>query len=294
MNNADFWASVRSIIAEGFTPEGLLKLDSYAEQFISGRLVYQRFSPREQHGCAAGGTTNVIASLLAGAEDCADTNVAEALSEFERERQRTEQREPSSLLEWPSRDGRRQSQCGAKQEAAIEKWAKAVGCWTECVDDSLHSSFGEEIAEGGEAKVYDHGSTLVKSIGLDYFILPILALDRIALHNAYFPETQLTVLGFGRNQKGEFKIICEQPFIGGSHVSDEEIAEYMRRMGFELKNPHNWTYATPSIYLSDMHDENVILSETGAFCVVDCDIRINTPELRLGGTRKFTNAVEFV
>ena len=56
MNNADFWASVRSIIAEGFTPEGLLKLDSYAEQFISGRLVYQRFSPREQHGCAAGGT----------------------------------------------------------------------------------------------------------------------------------------------------------------------------------------------------------------------------------------------
>ena len=294
MNNADFWASVRSIIAEGFTPEGLLKLDSYAEQFISGRLVYQRFSPREQHGCAAGGTTNVIASLLAGAEDCADTNAAETLSEFERERQRTEQREPSSLLEWPSRDGRRQSQCGAKQEAAIEQWAKAVGCWTECVDDSLHSSFGEEIAEGGEAMVYDHGSTLVKSIGLDYFILPILALDRIALHNAYFPETQLTVLGFGRNQKGEFKIICEQPFIGGSHVSDEEIAEYMQRMGFELKNPRNWTYATPDIYLSDMHDENVIRSETGAFCVVDCDIRINTPELRQGGTRMLTNAVEFV
>ena len=267
MNNADFWASVRAIIAEGFTPEGLLKLDIYAEQFISGRLVYQRFSPREQHGCAAGGEANVIASLLAGAEDCPDTNVAETLSEFKRERQRTEQREPSSLLEWPSRDGRRQSQRGAKQEAAIEQWAKAVGCWTECVDDSLHSSFGEEIAEGGEAMVYDHGSTLVKSIGLDYFILPILALDRIALHNAFFPETQLTVLGFGRNQKGEFKIICEQPFIGGSHVSDEEIAEYMQRMGFELKNPRNWTYATPDIYLSDMHDENVIRSETGAFCV---------------------------
>ena len=88
MNNADFWASVRAIIAEGFTPEGLHKLDSYAEQFISGRLVYQRFSPREQHGCAAGGETNVIASLLAGAEDCPDSDVAETLSEFERERQR--------------------------------------------------------------------------------------------------------------------------------------------------------------------------------------------------------------
>jgi len=31
MNNADFWASVHTIIAEDFTSEGLLKLDSYAE-----------------------------------------------------------------------------------------------------------------------------------------------------------------------------------------------------------------------------------------------------------------------
>ena len=31
MNNADFWASVRSIIADGLTPDGLQKLDSYAE-----------------------------------------------------------------------------------------------------------------------------------------------------------------------------------------------------------------------------------------------------------------------
>ena len=31
MNNADFWASIRSIIADGFTPDGLQKLDRYAE-----------------------------------------------------------------------------------------------------------------------------------------------------------------------------------------------------------------------------------------------------------------------
>ena len=85
MNNADFWASVRTIIAEGFTSEGLLKLDSYAEQFISGRLVYQRFSPQEQHGCAAGGATNVIASLLAGAEAGTDRQDSSALSDYQRE-----------------------------------------------------------------------------------------------------------------------------------------------------------------------------------------------------------------
>ena len=272
MNNADFWASVRAIIAEGFTSEGLLKLDSYAEHFISGQLVYQRFSPHEQHGCAAGGATNVIASLLAGAETGTDRADSSTLSEFERERQ-----------------------CGTKQEAAIEAWAKAVGIWTEQVDDVLPRILGEQIAEGGEARVYDHGTTLIKCIGLDYFIQPIFALDRIALHNTFFPETKLTVLGFGRDSHNEFKIICEQPYIDGQPVSDAEIADYMQQMGFELKNSRNWTYATPDIYLSDMHDENVIRSnKTNTIFVVDCDIRINTPELRQGGRRLLTTEVTFL
>ena len=64
---------------------------------------------------------------------------------------------------------------------------------------------------------------------------------------------------------------------------------------WQVKNARNWTYATPDIYLSDMHDENVIRSNrTHTIFVVDCDIRINTPELRQGGTRTLTNAVEFV
>ena len=274
MNNADFWASVRDIIAAGFTPEGLLKLDGYAEQFISGKLVYQRFSPQEQHGCSAGGTTNVIASLLSGAEAGTDS-----------------QNQGTLTLS----DYQRECQLGAQQEAVIEQWAKVVGLWTECVEESLPKSLGEQIAEGGEAVVYDHGSTLIKSIGLDYFIQPIFALDRISLHNTYFPETKLTVLGFGRDKRGEFKIIAEQPYIDGQPVSDEEIADYMKKMGFELKNPRNWTYATPDIYLSDMHDENVIRSnKSDTLFVVDCDIRINTQELRQGGTRMLSTEVRFL
>ena len=84
MNNADFWASIKAIIAEDFTPEGLHKLDHYAELFINGRLVYKRFSPFEQHGCAAGGATHVVASLLAGAETSADRDAAPNGNNFKR------------------------------------------------------------------------------------------------------------------------------------------------------------------------------------------------------------------
>lgn len=269
MDNSDFWASVATLVKEDFAPEGLAKLERYAEQFISGQLVYKRFSPLEQHGCAAGGASHVIATLLAGAETQADKDASGANS-FQRERQR-----------------------GAQEAERIERWARTVGIWIDRVDDVLPRTLGEQIAEGGEARVYDNGTTLVKSIGLDYFILPSLALDRISLHNAYFPETRLTVIGFGRTADGDFKIIVEQPFIEGLPVSDVEIEAFMRNMGFELRNPRNWTYATPEIYLSDIHDENVIKSAAGTIFVIDCDIRLNTPQLRQGGVRQLTTEVAF-
>ena len=43
-----------------------------------------------------------------------------------------------------------------------------------------------------------------------------------------------------------------------------------------------------------MHDENVLRTPDGHICVIDCDIRINIPELRTGGTRKLINKVEII
>jgi hypothetical protein len=268
MNNSDFWASVNNIIAEGFTPEGLQKLDSYAEQFISGKLVYQRFSSHEQHGCAEGGATNVIASLLAGADVAANRGLQKSF-DFKEECQR-----------------------GKAQESIIEQWAKRVNCWYDNVDIYLESLLGNQLTEGGEAHVFQHGFNLMKIIGLDYYIQPILALDRISLHNAFFPETKLTVVGFGRLKSGAFQVIVEQSYIQGSQMNDEEIASFAVKLGFSIVNPHNWTFATPDIYLSDLHDENVIRSKDGNIFVIDCDIRINTPELKCGGTRVLSTDVK--
>ena len=68
MTNEDFWNSINGIINDGFTSEGLTKLEEYAERFSIGEIVYKRFSPSEQYGCCEGGRIHVIASLLAGAE----------------------------------------------------------------------------------------------------------------------------------------------------------------------------------------------------------------------------------
>jgi hypothetical protein len=73
-----------------------------------------------------------------------------------------------------------------------------------------------------------------------------------------------------------------------------KISVFAEKMGFGLVNPRNCTYATPDVYLSDMPDENVLSSSSGTVFVVDCDIRINTPQLRAGGTRTLTTDVEIL
>ncbi len=105
MTNHDFWMSVSDIINEGFTSEGLSKLDDYAEQFKTGEILYKRFSPTEQLGCAEGGAIHVVASILAGAEVGTDQ------------------------LSAPEGSFKREQQLGKIQEKRIEAWAKAAGCY---------------------------------------------------------------------------------------------------------------------------------------------------------------------
>lgn len=270
MNNKDFWRSISDIASNGFQPEGLTTLEKYAEWFISGKLVYERFSQTEQYGCINGGAIHVIASLLAGAEIKADSLTA------------------------PIGSFKREFECAEAQARRIEQWAKAADCWIDDTEYKLSQLLGEQLAEGGEAHVYDNGTAVVKAIGLDYFIYPELAFDRISLHNAYFPQTSMQVLGYGRDSAGRFLVIVQQPFIHGKRMNDNQIKNYAERLGFKLVNPTNWTYATDRIYLSDMHDENVICSMKGNIFVIDCDIRINTPELKAGGTQHLSHFVRIM
>lgn len=269
MTNDEFWLSVKRIIDDGFSEEGLLKLEEYAENFISGVLVYKRFSPAEQYGCNAGGPNHVIASILAGAEVGSDKLIA-PVGSFQREKQ-----------------------CAQEQARRLKEWAIKSKCWIADTDETIPYSLGKEIAQGGEALVYDNGLMLTKVIGLDYFIQPVLALDRITLHNAYFPQTSMRVIGFGENNSHDFVIIVEQTFIQGTRMSDDEVEEYALKLGYRIVDKESWTYATDDVYLSDLHDENVLLSAGGNVFVIDCDIRINAPYLNAGGHRMLTNYVEF-
>ena len=70
----------------------------------------------------------------------------------------------------PEGSFKRDCQRAEAQAAVIEQWTKTTGCWVDDVDKDFEQTFGEQLAEGGEAHVYDNGNTIIKRIGLDYYI----------------------------------------------------------------------------------------------------------------------------
>lgn len=105
MTTYEFWDNVRHIINNKFSPECLRTLNKYAEDLINGKLLFKRFSSNEQHGCAAGGTAHVVATILACSKDSTDPEL-KGISDFKRD-----------------------LKLGKIQTEIIETWAKRTGCW---------------------------------------------------------------------------------------------------------------------------------------------------------------------
>ena len=262
--------TIRSVIESGkWTSESLTVLDNLIKDIENGKVTYKRFPQEASGGMYKGGTANATASILLSSNESSSRNA------------------PLSVSERYERDKRQQP----IQERIIESWAKAKGIW----HDNLDTIEGKELfAEGGEAKVFanDGDTNVTKILSTTYFITPQFALDRITLHNTLFPEAALKITGFGRNSKGEFQFLVEQPFIQGTYATQAEIDKFITKAGFtkSTKDKGN-TFITDDLYISDLHDENVIKTPNGNLIVIDADIRLNTPELNRNGKYVINNDI---
>ena len=243
----------------------LNELNKIVDYVIQGLAILKRFSSQEQRGLLKGGRLLVSAAIISRGSD----------SSVQASRRRTECPEKNAREIIP----------------ALTAWAKSIGCWTEYSqrDASLYY-----LTHGGEAEVYFAGEGKIKKlIGLDYFIDPQLALDRIVIHNCLFPETFLYVTGFGTNSRGEFAIIVEQTIIQGEFTPQEEIDVFLARLGLEKCSDSAHTYANQNLYLSDLHEENVLNVDHNRFYAIDGDFRLNTPSARIGGIREIDDSICF-
>lgn len=237
--------------------EGMYLLQIINSLVHNEKEVYQRIPSEVFGGLAEGGRRNVQASALCRAEGSPDeTKQAPVL--------------PSGYT---------------REQEIIGQWAERDGCWSDTPEKDQEKSGRKHQDEfdGAEARIfYDGKGRVYKTV--DYIRYPNLQrfLDRITIHNAYFPECPMTVEGFGMRDYADdntgFCVVISQPFVKGETPTQEQIERSLHERG--LVDPAfgmGVIYESPShnILVTDVHDMNCVLTAEGRVAFFDCEAHIN-------------------
>ena len=173
------------------------------------------------------------------------------------------------------------------QEILVETWARLSGVWFDEPEDYLDNLCSLQD-HGTESVIYFDidQRTVYKLISLKHYNVLRLALDRIIIHNALFPETCLTVKGFARDKNGLFVVVVQQPYVEGDPIKENERIDFMHSLGFEdagMDYGMHLNYKTDTLYVGDLNEYNV-LKGTNGFHVIDADCRLNISQIDCGGT----------
>lgn len=223
------------------------------EDVITGKKLFKRLPQADERGRIAGGQRNVEATFIA------------------------ERSARASAKNQGTIDER------IAQENALEEYAQANGIW---IEDYL-SEYGEYLDHGAENTVYwdENNPTIVTKINdLALHETPLEFFDRISIHNNLFPQAPYTVIGFTR-KNGVFSVIIQQPFIIAERgLEYEEVAAYMKQLGFEDMGK---TYVNDTYIIDDLHPGNILKTPQGNIIVIDDVACLNTEDEDFDGCQQY-------
>ena len=240
----------------GFSEHTLILIDNYTNDILNGRTNLDRFNQQEHAGlCLADSPLIGAYAVCCYARASFEPGPYAPASE-------------GSPTNW---------EIDAKQEECIEQWARAKGIWFSNPEKVFTAVYGPMIAQGAEAKVYyKSGDTSVIKERCSIYSTLDKALEAIVLHNALFPETQMTTIGFTRDSDGLFRIILTQPFIGCQRLATKaEIDEMVSEKGFHDNCDGNGVnYISERLHLEDMHPANVFIDPQSCKPIcIDCIVK---------------------
>ena len=229
------------------------KIRTEASEIIQGHKRISRLPEQAESGRKAGGERNVQASCLIGRSQSANKTDTRKLKKT--------------------------------QEKTLEEWAKHEKIWFN--HDNIKKNW-ERMDDGtsAEAEVYYFPKTkTVRKVfqydALDSNYTPMGFIDdRISIHNALFPETKYTVLGFTRTSSRGFCFVIEQPFIDGEKLTVDELVTHMNSLGFP--NQTGYVFWNDYYVVGDLHEKNVLKAkdDNGNIVIyfIDPEPRLNTSD----------------
>lgn len=154
-------------------------------------------------------------------------------------------------------------------DAIVEAYAKEVRLWIPIAD-----TLGwRKVAGGNENDVFlreDGWIYKINNLMNDGGVIPLL--ERIQLHNRYFPETSYEIVGFTGFEGGSVFPVLRQRYVGNVvEASVIEIDVYMSRLGF--KKIGSYAYSNGEVMVDDLRPRNVLKDDNGIFYVIDAGLK---------------------
>jgi len=248
-----------------WSKQALNKVENLVNKIENGEIIFKRRA--QETGSSNEKVNGIYAAaslLLRGHEKSASQKYRDSKEKFNSE----------------SKEGR-------EQERIIEAWAKAADLWlndytdengnkAKSLEDLLESQW-DYIDQGSEAEVrrFDD-NTIIKSINMSHYNDNVTRLiDKIGIHNQLFPETALSIVGFGRDSLGHFRVIVTQPYVKGQQLTDAEFDDFIKKHNLKLVNGVA-TSMDGSVSITDLAPYNIIKDINGEYQVIDADYRYNT------------------
>lgn len=185
-----------------------------------------------------------------------------------------------------SRDG-----SNTQMELAIMQYAKERGIWFDNVVSAMNERYGAEmcIGEGQESIVWadcKRGLAIKAKNTVMYETLEEF-LEGVILNNWLFEDCRQTIIGFGFDTQGLFRIPLETPYIEKTDfrpMTEGEKDTYLSKFGFKPISHH--LYSNGLYEIRDTHSQNIVIASNGSVVVIDAVIkwphgehyRLRTPE----------------
>ena len=146
-----------------------------------------------------------------------------------------------------------------------ERYAKANGIWIP-MEETF--SLGEPAPSGNENDVYFNSeeNSVYKVNNLMNSGNISSLLERLKLHNQYFPDTKYELAGFTGFGNGNVYPVLRQRYV---ETTPSEIDNYMEALGFEKIGEAK--YSNGEVIISDLRPRNVLRDSDNDYYVVDAE-----------------------